>query len=108
MTTYEKIDMLRLQNSIVTIKDLEEKIGIANGTIGKWKYEKNKPSFEVLIKIADYFKVGLDYLCGLPQTEIQNLYDSLSPKNKERLIMQAKNLKLSENSQGNILENEQK
>ncbi len=49
----------------LTIAELERKLGIANGTIGKWV--RQKPSIDTLQKIADYFNVSTDYLLGRSQ-----------------------------------------
>jgi transcriptional regulator with XRE-family HTH domain len=45
-------------------KELAEAIGLKRRII--FNYEKNErlPSYEVLLKLADYFDVSLDYLVG--------------------------------------------
>lgn len=35
---------------------------LGNGTIGKWRQGKQKPSLEAVIKISQYFSVSIDYL----------------------------------------------
>lgn len=44
----------------MTIKALEEKAGIANGTIGKWR--DSVPSVDTIKKVADVLRVSIDYL----------------------------------------------
>ena len=39
-----------------------KELSLANGTIGKWRSGKQKPSLEAVIKIASYFGVSIDYL----------------------------------------------
>ena len=53
---------LCLQNNI-TPSNLVEKIGIARGSVTKWK-NGSIPQSSTLQKIADYFGVTVDYLLG--------------------------------------------
>lgn len=46
----------------LTFAELERKVGISNGSIGKW--DKQSPSLPALIKIADFFGVSIDFLVG--------------------------------------------
>lgn len=40
-------------------------IGIASGTLSKWKEGKTFPNGETLIKISAYFGCSIDYLLGI-------------------------------------------
>jgi len=44
----------------ISIAKLEKETGLGNGTVGRW--EKSSPSVENVKKVADYFKVSVDYL----------------------------------------------
>lgn len=48
----------------LTQKEVSEKIGIARGSYGNWERGKREPNIEMLVKLADYFDVSLDYLLG--------------------------------------------
>lgn len=61
MDLYEKIKELAAQRKI-SIRQLEEKLNIANGTIRRWS--KTNPSTGAITKVADYFHVSVDYLLG--------------------------------------------
>lgn len=61
MDLYEKIKELAASRKI-SIRQLEEKLNIANGTIRRWS--KTNPSTGVISKVADYFHVSVDYLLG--------------------------------------------
>lgn len=39
-----------------------KKLSFGNGTIGKWRSNKQKPSLDAVIKIAEYFNVSIDYI----------------------------------------------
>ena len=61
MDLYEKIKELAKQKK-VSIRQVEEKLGIANGTIRRWG--KTNPSVKTVKSVADYFNVSVDYLLG--------------------------------------------
>ena len=51
-----------IENSGLSDAALCQQLSIGNGIIGKWRSGKQKPSLDVVIKIADYFHVSMDYL----------------------------------------------
>lgn len=77
MNTKEIVRHLANEKKI-TIAELERKLEIANGTIGRW--DRQNPSIEPLQKLADYFGVSTDYLLGRVDSE-----DSPSDKNRDDL-----------------------
>ena len=46
----------------ITASKLSEDIDISSGLISQWKKRLQNPSFDVIVKIADYFDVSIDYL----------------------------------------------
>ncbi len=72
---YEKIKELAAQKHI-SIRQLEEKLGIANGTIRRWN--KTNPSAAAITKVADYFHVSVDYLLGRKELPEQNFSPELN------------------------------
>ena len=69
MDLYEKIKELAAQKNI-SIRQLEEKTGIANGTIRRWN--KTNPSTAAIAKVAKFFNVSVDYLLGLDNNRSKN------------------------------------
>lgn len=61
VNTKERVKMLADQRKM-TLAELERKLNISNGTIGKW--DVRKPNTAVLEKVADFFTVSTDYLLG--------------------------------------------
>lgn len=59
----ERLNSLRKLHNLKA-EELAEIVGVKRRII--FMYEKNdsKPSYDVLIALADYFKVSLDYLVG--------------------------------------------
>ena len=58
---YNNIQCL-CKNKGITIKELEEATGIGNGVIGKWKNKIKSPRISLVVKVANYFRVPIDYL----------------------------------------------
>ena len=52
------------QERNLTQKQVAEGIGIAEQAYQLYEYGRTVPSATVLIALADYFDVSLDYLCG--------------------------------------------
>ncbi|MCS9983969.1 XRE family transcriptional regulator [Weissella paramesenteroides] len=47
---------------IKSVRNLEERIGLSNGTIASWK--KSSPSQAKIEQVANFFGVSVDYLLG--------------------------------------------
>lgn len=43
---------------------LAKQLGFAQSTVGMWESGKNKPEYDTLTQIADFFNVSTDYLTG--------------------------------------------
>lgn len=65
----ERIRFLREQLSL-TQKDFAEILGIIQENLSQFEKDYRVPSDEIKIKMADFFKVDLDYLMG--RTDIPN------------------------------------
>lgn len=46
------------------MEQLGKDIGSTRATISNFENEQRKPSLDMLIKLADYFDVSIDYLAG--------------------------------------------
>lgn len=58
-----RLRKLRLQKEL-TQEQLGSVFNVTNVGVAKWESDDRFPSKEILIKIADYFDVSLDYLLG--------------------------------------------
>jgi repressor LexA len=58
-----KLKELRKREKI-SQKELATQIGVAQSTVGMWENGKNKPEYDTLLKIAEFFEVSVDYLSG--------------------------------------------
>ncbi|MCM0759083.1 MULTISPECIES: helix-turn-helix domain-containing protein [Sporomusa] len=59
----ERLNQLRKLRDLKA-EDLADVIGVKRRIIYMYEKNESKPSFEVLISLADYFDVSLDYLVG--------------------------------------------
>ncbi len=57
-------------------RDFAESLGVSNGTVAMWETNKRQPDLEMLVKIARYYCVSIDYLLGNDQFSEK---DSTSP-----------------------------
>ncbi|MBM7592219.1 helix-turn-helix domain-containing protein [Brevibacillus fulvus] len=60
----ERLRILREEKNLKQ-EELGEVLGVGKVTIHGYESGKRKPSFEILIQIANYFQVTTDYLLGL-------------------------------------------
>jgi transcriptional regulator, cro/CI family len=59
----ERLKFLRKEKNL-TQTELGEKVGIKRNTYSDWENGKTEPSFDNLVKLADFFNVSLDWLFG--------------------------------------------
>lgn len=63
------------QNSGIAISELEKRLNLSNGAIGKWR--KSSPTAEKVAAVASYFDVSTDYLLGLTDVEKNVFKDNM-------------------------------
>jgi transcriptional regulator with XRE-family HTH domain len=73
----------------LTMKELGERVGVAESTISQYETGKRQPDYETLLKIADYFGVSVDEILGKQrETEDQELEEYLEQlKNRPEMKM---------------------
>lgn len=84
----EKIKLLATKKG-ESLASLERNLGLANGSISRWK--QNTPSADKLQKVADFLGVTVDYLLtegeeSLEFFAIQRKSKKLSKKDQQRLL----------------------
>lgn len=77
----ERLANLR-ENLGLTQKELAAKLNVGRSTISDYEKGTTQPSYDVLIKLADFFDVSLDYLFG--RTEIKASMKKLESKLRTR------------------------
>lgn len=63
MTCGDKIAALREKRGL-TQEDLASKIGISRASLSHYEKNRRDPDYTTLTKLADFFRVSIDYLLG--------------------------------------------
>lgn len=69
-----RIKYLRKQNGL-TQRQLGERIGLTNATIGYYERHERCPSPDIVKKLAYVFHVSADYLLGIDDKKLINVSD---------------------------------
>ena len=67
-----------------------KEIGINTVTLSGYEIGKSEPNLEVLVRLADFYKVSLDFLLCRTDTRIQFNKEEYAARDQERKEMQAK------------------
>lgn len=59
----DHLKMLRLENNL-SRSQLAEKLSVSVRLVSYWENGERECNFEMLIKIADFFSVSIDFLLG--------------------------------------------
>jgi len=94
MDIYERVQHLA-KNQGLSVRELGNKLNIGPTTLYKWK--RQTPKSDILIKVADYFGVSTDYLLGRSDDK----YD-LSPQEKIDIGIEAEKMMKGLNDEGSI------
>lgn len=91
-----RLKELRQKNNL-TLKELGQKVGMANNTLSRYETGKREPKLETWNKLAVFFNVSIPYLQGIDE----EIYDLKFPTKKEAIdfiheIMKAQNIKLED------------
>lgn len=83
MTFAECLQELR-EDRNVSRKELAAFLNISVSTLGMYEQGRREPNIDMLIKLADYFNVSLDFLVGRSANneERKNMLEALRLKNK--------------------------
>lgn len=79
-----RLRQLREERDLTTLQ-LMKNTGISDATISRYETGKRDPNLKLVIRLADYFNVSLEWLCGLEFTndEFTTLYNELTDEQKQ-------------------------
>lgn len=60
----ETLKELRKTHGKISQTKLAEQIGVSQQAVGLWETGKTMPDYPVMIQLADFFHVSIDYLLG--------------------------------------------
>ncbi|MGF7032818.1 transcriptional regulator with XRE-family HTH domain [Paenibacillus mucilaginosus] len=79
----DKIALLREKHGL-TQEDLSRKLEISRASLSHYEKNRREPDYETIVRIADHFKVSIDYLMGRTEDphsvldpEVRDFVDSL-------------------------------
>ena len=64
----EKLKKLRKSKEGLSQAKLADALGVTQQAVGRWEKDLNMPDHDIMVKIADFFKVSIDYLEGRADT----------------------------------------
>lgn len=98
----ENLFYIARKNAKLTQKAVADILGIQKTAVSKWETGRTLPDGRMLKKVSQLYNVSCDYLLGLteqtpgmfddarvPKSEIQELFDAMSPELQSRLIAYA-------------------
>lgn len=65
----EKLKLLRKSRKL-TQKELGDQVGLSKAVVSKYENGIGYPSYDVLIRIAQFFNVSTDYILGVPRGKV--------------------------------------
>ena len=60
----DRLNILRKQQNL-TQSELAKKINVAPSTVGMWERSHREPDIDMLIKLANYFNIDINFLLGI-------------------------------------------
>ena len=71
MNVGKRLRKLRIEHNL-TQNEVSILTGIKRSSIASYELNEQLPPVDKLIQLANLYKVSLDYLCGLDNSEIRN------------------------------------
>lgn len=94
----QRLKELRTEAGL-TQKEIAEKIHVGQNSYSNWENGNRKPTAEITSKLADFFKVPIDYLLGksdirnpYEKSELEILINQLNDEQREKAIRFLDNL----------------
>lgn len=85
----KRLKKLREQHNLTT-RELGEIVGTSNATISRYETGKRDPDLLLVYKLANYFNVSIEYLCGEDNDTsfetLAEMYSKLSDESKKDAI----------------------
>ena len=107
----ENLRSLREERGISQMK-MAQATGLSHATLARWELGQSEPTASSLVLLADFFNISIDDLLDYSpsellqqnqpfiKTEIQQLYDELTPQQQEALLNYARGMAVSNSLAG--------
>jgi len=91
----ERLKSLRKSKDGLSQAKLADELGVTQQAVGRWEKGLNMPDNAILVKLADYFHVTIDYLQGREEKRLPfvalpvvgniiKMFAALSPQKQEQ------------------------
>ncbi len=82
----DRLKTLREQKGL-TRKEVSEAVGLESSTYGKYEKGQRQPSYQILLALAEFYNVSVDYLTGYSPSKVvtQEHLASVNNRIKEEL-----------------------
>lgn len=84
----ETLKELRKTHGKISQTKLAEQIGVSQQAVGLWETGKTMPDYPVMIQLADFFHVSIDYLLGHEVAQPESSTPTSEPTDIKQLIAQ--------------------
>ena len=84
----ETLKELRKTHGKISQTKLAEQIGVSQQAVGLWETGKTMPDYPVMIQLADFFHVSIDYLLGHKVARPEPSAPESEPADIKQLIAQ--------------------
>ena len=84
----ETLKELRKTHGKISQTKLAEQIGVSQQAVGLWETGKTMPDYPVMIQLADFFHVSIDYLLGHEVSQPEPSTPTSEPTDIKQLIAQ--------------------
>ncbi len=91
MSFKERLKLLRQEFSL-NQKEFAERFGISQSRYNQWESGKNRPDYETLILLANYFNTTVDYLIGRTDKRYIDKMDINLPDWQNEILAKNRNL----------------
>lgn len=89
----ERLRMLRTEKGL-TMQQMAEMLGITTGAWAKYERNEAEPTFDNLVKIANFFNVSTDFLLG--RTNVRNDNAVNTEKGDKNTVLGLKNIMIGD------------
>lgn len=99
----DRLKEIRKQHGL-TQKELANIMGLSTSTITKYEINERYPELDILIKLADYFRVSLDYLFDRNTSNVEVLSTYIATELNKRGMLNSANIAKKVESIINVME----
>lgn len=87
MKINERIKQLRVDNNLLQ-KEIAKILNVPKNTYGAWERGNNEPSVDIIIKLADFYQISIDYLLNREEEDGRIIVQELELPSDEKKVLE--------------------